>query len=238
MVSNSSYWTKFHFRTAYSRLLSGQGIEIGALHQPLAIDGTNIKRVQYVDRMTVAELRSHYPELSNFKFAPVDVLDNGETLTKVKDNSLDFIIANHFIEHTRNPIGTIRTWANKLKSGGIIYMGVPDKRCTFDRDRPLTTLEHLIEDDRLPVEERLKRDLVHYREYATLVDKKVGPECEQHVIKLVSSDYSIHFHTFIGSSFLELLKYIYEDLQVPISLAGYVDALNESDEFLIVLSKK
>ena len=38
----------------------------------------------------------------------VDVVDDGETLATVAGGDRqDFIVANHFLEHTENPIGTI-----------------------------------------------------------------------------------------------------------------------------------
>ena len=43
-----------------ARFISGDGIEIGALHEPLGVSGR--ARVRYVDRMSIAELRTHYPQ--------------------------------------------------------------------------------------------------------------------------------------------------------------------------------
>ena len=60
--------------------------------------------------------------------------------------SQDFIIANHFLEHTENPIGTIETHLGKLKPGGVLFYAVPDKRYTFDFRRPVTPIEHMVAD--------------------------------------------------------------------------------------------
>lgn len=83
--------------------LHGNGIEIGALHNPLW--KTDDVKVRYVDIMSVDDLRLQYPELSNYNLVPVDIIDNGEKLEKVNDESLDFIICNHMLEHCENPIG-------------------------------------------------------------------------------------------------------------------------------------
>jgi len=228
---------KSDFRKAFGYFLYGDGIEIGALHQPLSLRGTRVRHIQYVDRMPVVQLRNHYPELSSYELVQVDIIDNGETLSAINENSLDFIIANHFIEHTRNPIGTIQTWISKLRVGGIIYMAIPDKRYTFDVGRPLTKIEHLIEDAQLSDEARREIDIEHYREYAACVDKKTGHEYEQHVKNLVSSDYSIHFHTFIGECFVELIKYLQMGKKGSLSLVGYADTVKGNDEFIVILSK-
>jgi len=33
----------------------------------------------------------------------------------------------------------------KLKPGGVVYLVLPDKRYTFDKDQTITPIEHLIE---------------------------------------------------------------------------------------------
>src|SRR5438132_654340 len=63
-------------RQRLARWLRGHGIEIGALHRPLEVPAS--ARVTYVDRLPESVLRSHYPELSNETFAPVEVLGSAE----------------------------------------------------------------------------------------------------------------------------------------------------------------
>src|SRR4051812_47294607 len=55
--------------------LRGDGIEIGALHSSLPLpDGAT---AQYVDRMSLEELQSEYPDLPAAVTAP-DIVDDGE----------------------------------------------------------------------------------------------------------------------------------------------------------------
>jgi len=75
-----------------------------------------------------------------------DVLDDGESLSTIEPASQDFIVANHFLEHCENPIGTIENHLGKLRPGGILFYAVPDKRFTFDYPRDVTPLEHMISD--------------------------------------------------------------------------------------------
>lgn len=184
------------------RYLVGRGLEIGALHHPLPVPSS--VHVRYVDRLSVAELRSHYPELAALPLVPLDLIDDGETLTKVPDNSQDFVIANHFLEHCEDPIKTLRTFFRVLRSGGILYLAVPEKHHTFDRDRPVTTLAHLWADHRMgPTRSRRE----HYQEWVKLVDKKTDPlEAEQLVTRLESRKYSIHFHVWDQSAWLEFIQ--------------------------------
>lgn len=94
-------------RERFRNYLHGEGIEIGALHQPLDVSGLPITRIRYVDRYDVPRLREHYPELGLHTIIPVDIVDDGQVLSKIEDESLDFIIANSMIEHSDNPLGAI-----------------------------------------------------------------------------------------------------------------------------------
>lgn len=224
-------------RRAFSLFLKGEGIEIGALHQPMRLEGLPVTRIQYVDRIPLAALREHYPELTGYKFVPVDVIDDGEILSSFSANSLDFVIANHFIEHTSNPIGTLRNWQLKLRQGGVIFMAIPDMRFTFDSSRPMTTLEHLASDDTLLPSERERADQKHYLEYASLVNNQRGDDVAPHATFLKSVGYSIHYHTFIPESYRRMLEYIIADLHLPLKISAFVETLPSNDEFLVVLSK-
>lgn len=190
-------------RRALSReYLSGDGIEIGALHHPLALGPR--ARVRYVDRFDEAGLRLHYPELRGHKLVKVDVIDDGEWLSTFRDGELDFLIANHFLEHTENPIGAIRNHLSKLRPGGRLYFAVPNKHDCFDRERTPTPFEHLVADDR-DGPERSRID--HYREWAAFVEKRDDPaEIESLALRLMASNYSIHFHVWDARSFSDFLN--------------------------------
>jgi len=192
------------------RYLAGDGLEVGALHQPLEVPPG--ARVRYVDRMTVEQLREHYPELSGHALTRVDIVDDGETLSSVEDSSVDFVIANHMLEHCENPIGAIENQLRVLRPDGILYMAVPDKRFTFDRERPVTPLEHLIRDYEEGPE--WSRDS-HFEEWARLLDKVPEDEVAARARHLALSDFSIHFHTWTQAELLRLLVYCQGELRLP-----------------------
>ncbi len=190
--------------------LLGSGIEIGALHLAMALPPG--ARVRYVDRMTVPELRTHYPELAAVELAPVDVVDDGELLTTIEDESVDFIVANHFLEHCEDPIRTIETHLGKLKPGGVLFYAVPDKRYTFDFRRPRTPLSHLIEDhEKGPEGSRAG----HYQEWARLVydGKAPGDEAALQLAQQLERDaYSIHFHVWTQADLVAFVLHCQECL--------------------------
>ena len=126
------------------KYIRGHGVEIGALHNPVKLrQGVSVK---YVDYKSTRENRKRYPELKDNKIVDTNIIDNGFFLKKIKNKSLDFIIANHFLEHSPDPIGTIYTLRNKLKKNGIIFAAVPLLDNNYDKGRRLTTLKHLIND--------------------------------------------------------------------------------------------
>jgi predicted SAM-dependent methyltransferase len=210
--------------------LRGEGIEIGALQNPLHVPPN--ARVRYLDRLPAKELQRQYPDIKPASLVPVDLMDDGETLAKIPPGQLDFLIANHFIEHCQNPIGALRNMLRVLKMGGVLYLAVPDKRHTFDRDRPLTTLEHLWRDDR---EEPQVSRYEHYVEFASLVNHIQGQDAlQQHVARLMEQGYSIHFHVWTASTFFEWL----ERIRKSPGLGFEVELLAQSDmEILAVLRK-
>lgn len=224
-------------RSVLRLYISGNGIEIGALQMPLDISGLPVTNIKYVDRLTIDELRKQYPELSDLKLVQVDIIDNGEILSKIENESLDFIIANHFIEHARNPMGTIENWLFKLRPNGIIFMAVPDKHYTFDINRELTPLQHLVSDYCSNPQERFVPDRQHFVEWATFVNNLPAEEVESRANFLMEIDYSIHFHTFTLQSFLEMLNYLRQERKLPFVLKACADTIHGSNEFLLVLMR-
>ncbi len=125
-------------------LISGVGIEIGPNRFPAKIDKSKAK-VTYIDRAPVEKIKEFYHE-DGYKYQDLDLICNGETLELIDDNSQDFIIGSHVMEHFLNPLLALKNWDRVLKKDGIIYMIIPDKRTFHDRDRETTTYEHLLED--------------------------------------------------------------------------------------------
>jgi predicted SAM-dependent methyltransferase len=185
--------------------LRGNGIEIGALDQPLPLP--RHAHAAYVDRMTVPDLRRQYPELQSLALTPVDVVDNGETLASFADNSQDFVIANHFIEHCANPIAAIVAHFRVLKSGGCLFMATPDKRFTFDKCRTVTPLSHL-QNDYAGCPDMTKEQ--HFGEFVRGMNDfhqqgLTEAKMQKNTRDLLAQDYSIHYHVWTAASWLEFL---------------------------------
>jgi SAM-dependent methyltransferase len=213
-----------------ARYVRGLGIEVGALHVPLKLPRR--ATVRYVDFLPIETLREHHAHLEDegYTLTAPDIVDNGERLESFAAASLDFVVANHFIEHTEDPIGTLRNHLRVLRPGGILFMVVPDKRGTFDQPRDLTQLEHLIRDNVEGPE--WSRD-EHYREWARHVDQKQGAEVEDHAQHLAASRFSIHFHVWTPSAYLAMLLYC-QQLGMPFEIELIQ---GNGPEFITVLRK-
>lgn len=210
--------------------LKGNGIEVGALHNPLKVYSR--AKVRYVDRYDNEGLSHHYPEQISHSFVKVDVIDDGETLGTFEADSQDFVIANHFLEHCQNPLLTLSHMHRILKKGGILYLALPDKRYTFDVKRPLTTLDHVLEDYRGGPEASKRQ---HFEEWVTLVNNvKHENLAKQEVERLIDQDYSIHFHVWTQTEMLEMFLALKTKLGISFDIEA---CLKNGIEFITILRK-
>jgi SAM-dependent methyltransferase len=209
--------------------LRGSGIEIGPLHQPLPIPSG--AQVKYVDRLSRDDLRKQYPELNALPLVDPDVIDDGEKLNKFLPATQDFIIACHFLEHCADPIGALHTFQRVLKPGGILYLVIPDKLYTFDKDRPSTPFEHLVRDYEEGPE--WSRD-DHFLEWSEKVDKYTGEAARQRAESLKAIDYSIHYHVWTKPELLQALDVINQRYSLGFELQCFV---NNGEEAIYVLNK-
>jgi SAM-dependent methyltransferase len=211
------------------RYLRGDGIEIGALDIPLQMPSG--ARVRYVDRQDLAGLRDDFPNLADRAFVDVDVVDDGERLATFATDSLDFVVANHMLEHTEDPIGAIRSHVRVLRPGGVLFLALPDRRFTFDVVRDRTPLEHVLRDwEEGPAWSRR----AHYREWVRLVERFDEADVEARAQALAADGASIHFHVWELEDFLALLVACRSAIDLP---AHVVHAQANQHEFVVVLRK-
>ncbi len=224
-------------RRHLAQWLQGDGIEIGALHNPLELpEGA---RARYVDRMSTPDLALVYPELAGQPLVEVDVIARAEDLSPIPSSSLDFVIANHLIEHVEDPISALAEMSRVLRPGGVLYMAVPEPRVTFDRERALTTVEHLVDEFRNGAaanREAHYRDWVENAEPIRYKDEPRDKVGEERVQELMQRDESIHFHVFSPEVFLGLVAAGAREAGALLQVAEFVccDEVND-DEFVCVL---
>ena len=198
-----------------ARYLAGRGIEIGALDCPLPLPANATAR--YLDRLGVAELRAHYPELAQRQLQEPDVIDDGEHLESVASASLDFIVANHMLEHCEDPLGTLQVHLDRVRPGGVLFYAIPDKRKCFDKPRPLTDFRHLLADH---ADGGAGSRWDHFMEWATYVNAIADPAAAAENARTnMRNEYSIHFHAWTPDTFRQFLEDAGEYFQHAFSVA-------------------
>jgi predicted SAM-dependent methyltransferase len=228
-------------------MLRGHGIEIGALHLPLKL-GQHAS-VTYVDRLPVEKLRELYVELADMELAPVDVIGSAEDLSSFENGSLDFVIANHIIEHLEDPIKALKEFHRVLKTRGLLFMCVPDARVTFDRLRPLTDTEHILVEHRGGPKATGANRRDHYADWVVHVERSgilgdlhrpvTASTNEEFVQKLVDMDYSIHFHVWNADTFLDFFHRVCREEQLDMEVLDAVDTTGRgSDELILLIGKQ
>ena len=182
--------------------LKGLGVEIGAYESPVpGIDPI------YVDKF------------AEFAGKPCRADYFGEAIDlPFLDDSLDYLVASHVLEHSANPVGVLAEWYRVLKPSGIAYIIVPDKRQTWDRGRPDTTLEHMVDDY---LKNTTDCDPTHIDDFVFGIDWKdfaeTTDEAELEALKQSHAasyreqiergdEINIHFHVFTPGNFRSLIS--------------------------------
>jgi SAM-dependent methyltransferase len=215
-------------REVLAQACTGIGIEIGAGDRPTVVPfGV---QVEYVDRFTLAEAASgSFVEHSDFsRFVDVAYLEAMDNLASIRDDSLDFVIACHVIEHVPDVVGAINRAMQKLKSGGRLILVVPHRDRTFDAGRSVTPLSHFVADS-LGADSALEHALDYARHAKGAQDWKAEGQ------RMVAEAEDFHYHTFTPTSFRELLEYLANDNQ---SLRFDVLEAAEVIEFYVLLHRE
>jgi SAM-dependent methyltransferase len=120
------------------RWLDGlRGVEIGgAAHNDFGLDTLNVDRYASDDTVYKREERRVCG-----RTMPVDVVAPGDELP-FGDDAFDFVLASHVIEHFYDPIRALEEW--RRVASRYLFLVVPHRDRTFDRDRPLTPLAELV----------------------------------------------------------------------------------------------
>jgi predicted SAM-dependent methyltransferase len=141
----------------------------------------------------------------------IDYKSDATRLKFIKSHTLDFVCCSHLLEHISNPIKAINEWKRVLKKEGMIYCAVPDKRFTFDHNRKITPLKHLIKDYKKDV---IPEDDTHVREFLTNWDEDMDGLNKENFYNLVNENYAInvHHHVWTKKELIEFFEYVGLDI--------------------------
>jgi hypothetical protein len=220
-------------RCRLARHLEGAGVELGPGHQPYPVpDGVTVR---YVDRWTPEQNRELFPELVDIgadRFPRPDVVANFDVdrLGPLADQSQDFVICSHVLEHLAEPLGFVDEIHRVLRPGGVALILLPDRRATFDSRRASTPLAHLVAEHASGVtevdDEHLLEFLANAGEGAAFLDIPGDPAARSAAFAWHRRR-SIHVHCWTEEEFPEVVAHGIAELGHAWQL---VDALALADE--------
>ncbi len=195
-------------RGPLSRHLIGAGLDLGPGHVPFPVPypGT---RAWLVDRWRSVENTRLFaePEMKDAVFPEPDVICDlaASSLDAFGSASMDFVVASHIIEHMPNPLGLLEGIHRVLRPGAVLVLLVPDRRRTFDRGRPPTSLEHVIADyehgDTVIDDAHVAESIAHLHDVEALSENERQQVFAEHRAR------SLHVHCWTPTEFNELLAY-------------------------------
>lgn len=200
-------------RRTVSRHIIGSGVELGPGPKPFPVDYPAVSTT-YLDRWRPDENRGLFQELGPAaEFVTPDIVCNLDTdkLKMLDDASQDFVIASHVLEHMADPIGLLDEVHRVLKPGGVALVLLPDMRRTFDRSRPVTSLDHLVAEHDAGVTEVDDAHILEFIEH-TEADgrRKVQARSEAERAELFEwhRQRSIHVHCWSEDDFQPVVDYV------------------------------
>jgi SAM-dependent methyltransferase len=211
------------------RYLTGDGIEIGAATWPMRVP--KCAHVRYVDRLPKDQLINEYGQMvaaSGMRFEAIpdtDVVDDAETLATFPDQSVDFVIANHVLEHLEDPVKALTNMVRVLRTEGILFLSLPDRLESWDRLRPRTTVEHVLRDHREGPQVSRQE---HYEEWARYIEG--AADVPARAAEFAAEDARHHFHVWSLPDMLELVRAL--DLPAELELGQ-----RNTHEFNVVLRR-
>lgn len=152
-------------------------------------------------------------------------IQEASELKNIPEESYDFLLSSHSLEHIANPIKALKLWHKLVKPKGEFILILPDKRNTFDLKRPYTSLQHLIEDYRQDVDEY---DNTHFDEILSNYSPQHATEANS--IETVKENLRnnfvnryAHHHVFNFEMIRDLLAYcgfetVYQQSAAPFHL--------------------
>lgn len=227
-------------RTLLARFLTGSGIELGPGSHPMPLPFPGVS-IQYVDRWEPEENHRLFTNIdAGATFRKPDVIANldVQALTAFGDETQDFVIASHLLEHLVDPLRQLHEMYRVLKPGGVLLMFLPDRRFTFDRKRSPTPLAHLIEDHR---QQATVASDEHVEDYLRKTDVWDPSWTEQDIRDQfdLNRRRSIHVHCWSEDEFLPVLEHSILEMGMRWTLldAAFIADATDGFEFGFVLRR-
>lgn len=216
------------------------GLEIGACDLPTVPKG--IGQCHHADFRTASDMAEMW-NLDPQSVCDVEfIINRKQRISDQIHKRFDYIIACHVIEHVPDPIGYIKDLSNLLKDDGILFLAVPDKHETNDKNRPLTSLEHILMDyhDRA-VYPSVEHIVEFHRSWLELNHGQSVPMMDAYhyaVNYIASGESDAHCHVWDADSFNDHFKMLTEhDMLGGLKIHSFEQTISGFNEFVAVFKK-
>lgn len=217
-LMNSIRYRNFKLKDAgtYVGLLKGKkGLEIGGPSDifrenglipvyPVigGLDGCNFSSdTIWEGKLTEGNSYRYYKDKNGYQYI-LDIVD----LSSIKNNSYDFVLCSHVLEHAANPLKAMSEMLRVLNDDGLLLLVVPKKDNPYDYARPLTPFVHMLkdyndhvaEDDMTHLDEILKLSLdTSDKDYRRLKQRSVNNHKNR----------ALHHHVFDAVTVKEMIRF-------------------------------
>jgi SAM-dependent methyltransferase len=237
------------------------GIEIGGLDKPLIVRTELLEgsEILYADHLSTADLKTKYkadPTVNLNAIVEVDLVsESGDFANSLNGRLVDYVVASHVVEHIPNPIRWLQSLFDVLRPGGFVFLVVPDKRFTFDFQRPTTTfgemLESFLSNKKMPS----VKDVFDHHSSAVMIDASrvwKGVLGKEELVPLASNKnafkyaqevhedgvyYDVHISIFTPLSFFMIVESLIETKLLMPEIIDFQDTSANDIEFFVGLKK-
>jgi len=197
------------------KLKGKKGIEIGGPSQffhlkggfPVYVYASKIDNVNYSSNSFFGDFAAG----DTFQFYKNKVghqfIAEATDLHAIANESYDFLLSSHSLEHTANPIKALKEWNRVLRPNGKLILLLPDKRFTMDHMRDYTTFAHLVHDYESNTSEA---DTTHFAEVLTKFDEERHKTKIEEYRKLLLDNVAnrcVHHHVFSQEMVKQALEF-------------------------------
>lgn len=185
------YQTYFHEMPLAHQWCQGSGIELGAAaHNSFGLPKClNVAPFGPDEESDFELYKAGQIQLCGY-YAEVDIAATADHMPEIKDDSLDYVLSSHVLEHLPNLIEGLAECNRKLKVGGIFFAIVPLRDALpSDAGRTITPFSHFVED----------------YEQGVTVDNHIDPEG-------LTQPRRGHYHVFTPDSFDEVVQWCNQNL--------------------------
>ena len=160
-----------------------------------------------ISRKTVWATHQDSYIFSERKVPGRNIFCDASDLSSIADQSYDFVLSSHNLEHLANPVKALQKWKRVTRPNGGLILVLPHYCRTFDHRRAPTPVEHMLEDYASKMGED---DLSHLPEIMELHDLSLDPgagsaqEFRERSLNNLSNR-CLHHHVFDENNSRELL---------------------------------